>query len=163
MAIALVVVCLIIKLSRRAPFEPLQTFLLYPNYRGMMFSDQSQAARVAIDVNPLPDKSMVRPHVVFEVMDPAGRVLSTVRLSSPVDGSMVASIDMGGLPPGRYRLRGLLEGQGNTRIFAPSSHSIIKVASEARASMKAWIDSDNTLHMGGRPRFVIIAYRRKIR
>jgi hypothetical protein len=157
-AIALVSVCLIIKLSRRAPLEPLQTFLLYPNYRGMMFSDQSQVARVAIDVNPPADKSVARPQVVFEVMDPSGRVLSTFRLSSSVDGSMVASINMGGLPPGRYRLRGLLEGQGNTRIFAPSSYSIVKVASEARASMKAWIDSDNTLHMGGRPRFVIGLY-----
>ena len=26
---------------------PLETYLLYPNYRGMMFSDQSQVARVA--------------------------------------------------------------------------------------------------------------------
>ncbi len=137
--------------------QPLQTFLLFPNYRGMMFSDQSQIARVAIEVNPPAAATMAQLRVALEVMDAGGKVLLTNRLS-PVKGVSVATIDMGSLPLGRYRLQGYLEDAGGQRIFTPSSYTIVKVGSEARASMKAWIDSDNIIHMGGRPRFVIGLY-----
>ena len=144
-------------LRREIP-PPLETFLLYPNYRGMMFSDQSQVARVAIDVKQPADTTMTQLHIVLELMDPGGKVLSTLRLSPPQNGSMVATMDMGSLPLGRYRLQGSLEGPGNKRIFTQSSYTIIKVSSETRAAMKAWIDSDNIIHMGGRSRFVIGLY-----
>ena len=143
---------------RRENPPPLETFLLYPNFRGMMFSEQSQAARVAIDVNPPAHTTMAQLHVVLEVMDPGGKVLTTHRLSPPADGSTVATIDTGSLAPGRYRLQGYLEGPGDKRIFTQSSYTIVKVSAETRASMKAWIDSDNIIHMGGRPRFVIGLY-----
>src|SRR5208282_1584013 len=147
-----------ITLTGRELTAPLETFLLYPNYRGMMFSDQSQVARVAIDVTPPADTTMAQLHVVLEVIDPGAKVLSTYRLSPPVDGSTVATVDMGSLAPGRYRLQGYLEGPGNKRIFTQSSYTIAKVSSEMRPSMKAWIDPDNIIHMGGRPRFVIGLY-----
>ncbi len=159
MTIALVVVCFLVitPIGREVP-APLETFLLYPNYREMMFSDESQVARVAIDVNPPAYTNRTRLHVVLELMDSGWKVLSTLRLSPPPDGSMVASMEMGGLPLGRYRLEGFLEGPGNKRIFTQSSYSIVKLSSERRASMKAWIDSDNIIHMDGRPRFVIGLY-----
>ncbi len=144
-------------LSREVP-APLQTFLLFPNYRGMMFSDQSQIARVAFDVNPPAGTTLAQLHIVLEVTDSGEKVLLTDRLSPPADGSAVATVDMNSLPPGRYRLQGYLEGPGDKRIFTPSSYTIVKVSSAAQASMKAWIDSDNVIHMGGRPRFVIGLY-----
>lgn len=137
---------------------PLQTYLLYPNYRGMMFSDQSQVARVAIDVKPPAEMSAAQLHVALEVTDPAGKVLTTNRLTPPASGSTVASVDMGSLPTGEYRLQGFLEGPGGKKIFTPSSYTIVKLSSETRAKMKAWIDPDNIIHMGGRPRFVIGVY-----
>jgi hypothetical protein len=144
-------------LGRENP-APLETFLMYPNYRGMMFSDGSQVARVAIEVSPPADTTIAQLHVLLEVMDQGGKVLSTNRVSPGADGSSVASVDMGSLPPGRYRLQGSLEGSGNKRIFTQSSYTIAKVSAGARASMKAWIDADNIIHMGGRPRFVIGLY-----
>ena len=158
MATAVVVACLSIflKTGRETP-APLQTFLLYPNYRGMMFSDESQVARIAIDVNP-PRGTFAQIHVVLEVIDPGGKVLLTNRLSPAVGDSTVATIDMGSLAPGQYRLQGYLEGSGDKRIFTPASTKIVKLGVETRASMKAWIDSDNIIHMGGRPRFVIGIY-----
>jgi hypothetical protein len=147
------------KLSvRRENPAPVETFLLYPNFRGMMFSDQSPIARVATDVNPPAGTTMAQLHVVFEVMDQSGKVLSTHRLPAPAGGSTVATIDMRALALGRYRLRGYLEGPGNKRIFTQSSYTIVKASSDTRAAMKAWIDSDNIIHMGGRPRFVIGLY-----
>jgi hypothetical protein len=144
-------------LRRELP-APLEIFLLYPNYRGIMFSDQSQVARVAIDVTPPADTTVAQLRVVLELIDAGGKVLSTQRLSPPAGGSMVASVEMGSLPRGQYRLQGSLEGPGNKRLFTQSSYTIAKLSSETRTSMKAWIDSDNIIHMGGRPRFVIGLY-----
>ena len=136
---------------------PLRIFLLYPNYRGIMFSDQSYT-RVAIDVSPPAGTTMAQLHVVLEVTDLGGRVLLTNRMLPPANGSAVATIDMGSLPPGKYLLEGYLKGYGDQPIFASSSYTIAKVRSETRASMKAWIDPDNIIHLGGQERFVIGLY-----
>ena len=101
---------------------------------------------------------MAQLHVVLEVSDPAGKVLLTNRVSPPANGSSVATIDMGSLPSGAISAAGILEGPGDKKIFTPSSYTIVKVSSETRAKMKAWIDPDNIIHMGGRPRFVIGLY-----
>jgi hypothetical protein len=144
-------------LGRELP-PPLEIYLLYPNYRGMMFSDQSQVARVSVDVTAPPDTTVAQLQVVFEVLSLNGKVLSTHRMPPPTNGSTVATIDMGSLPLGQYRLQGSLEGPAGKRIFTQSSYTIVKVNGQTRASMKAWIDSDNIIHMGGRPRFVIGLY-----
>lgn len=158
LAVALIVVCAIIKITAHKLPEPLRTFILYPNYRGMMFSDQSQVVRVAIDVFPPAGTSMTQLHVTLEVSDLDGKTLLANRLSPPPSGSSVATVDMSGLPLGRYRLQAYLEGPGNKRLSTPSSYTIAKVSSETRDAMKAWIDSDNIIHLGGRPRFVIGLY-----
>jgi hypothetical protein len=144
-------------LGREIP-APLQVFLLYPNYRGMMFSDQSSVALAAIDINPPPGTTIAQLGVLVEVKNADGIVLRTDRVSPDGGGSATARIDMSGLPLGRYQLQAYLEGPGGQRLFTPSSYTIIKVSSEVRASMKAWIDSGNIIHMGGRPRFVIGLY-----
>jgi hypothetical protein len=144
-------------LSRELP-AALQTFLLYPNYRGMMFSDQSYMAQISIEVNPPAGMTMSQLRVVLEVSDPAGKVLLTNRVSPPANGSAIATLDMHDLPLGRYRLQGYLVGPDDKRVFAPSSYTIVKVSSSEQTSMKTWIDSDNVIHMGGRPRFVIGLY-----
>ena len=123
MATAVVVACLSIflKTGRETP-APLETFLLYPNYRGMMFSDESQVARIAIEVNP-PRGTFAQLHVVLEVMDPGGKVPSDAdRLSPPAGGSTVATIDMGSLPPGQYRLQGYLGARRQTNLYARIHH-----------------------------------------
>jgi hypothetical protein len=157
-AFVLVVIFAVITPTGREASEPLEIFLLYPNYRGMMFRDQSQVARVAIGVKSPANTTIAQLHVVLEVMDSAGKVLLTNRLLPSADGSTIATVDVSNLPLGRYRLQGYLEGAGDQRIFTPQSYTIVKVSSEARASMKAWIDSENIVHMGGRPRFVIGLY-----
>ena len=136
---------------------PLQIFLLYPNYRGMMFSDQSYA-RVAIDVTPPARATMAQLNVVLNVTDLGGKVLLTKLILPPASGSTVASMDMGSLPLGKYLLHGYLKGLGDQPIFASSSYTIGKVGSETRASMKIWVDSQNVIHLAGRERFVIGLY-----
>ena len=150
---------LIISRTQREHSQPLQIFLLYPNYRGTIFSDQSQIARVAFEVHTPANTAAAELHVVLELRDANEKIRLSVRVSPPAaGGSAVATMDMSSVPPGRYRLRGYLEGPSGHRIFAPVSYPIVKISGEERASMKAWIDSDNVIHMGGRPRFVIGLY-----
>ena len=47
----------------------LQMFLLYPNYRGMMFSDQSQVASVDLTVTPPAGTSLSSLQVVLDAVD----------------------------------------------------------------------------------------------
>jgi hypothetical protein len=143
---------------RREYPPPLKTFLMYPNYRGLMFSDQSQVARLAIDVAAPEGSSLAQLSVVIDLMDQNGKVLSSRQFSTPSGGSQVAEINMGGLPAGRYRLRGTLVGPDEKHLFTQSSYTVVKVSSDARATMKVWVDSDNVIHLGGRPRFVIGLY-----
>jgi hypothetical protein len=143
---------------RREFPPPLRTFLMYPNYRGLMFSDQSQVARLAIDVVPSEGTSLAQLSVLISLTDQTGKVLATRQFSTLKEGSTVGEIDMSGFPAGQYRLQGTLVGPGNKHLFTQSSYTVVKVSKDARAAMKVWIDSDNIIHMGGRPRFVIGLY-----
>jgi hypothetical protein len=138
--------------------QPLQLFLLYPNYRGIVFSDQSQIAQIAISVRPPPDIAMAQLRVIIEVTGMEGKALLTDRVALPPNGSTVATMDMSSLPLGRYWLHAYLKGPHDVRLFAPPPATIVKLSGETRASTKAWIDSQNVIHMGGRPRFVIGLY-----
>ena len=145
---------------RRENPPALDTFLLYPNYRGMMFSDQSQVARVAIEVNPPENTTMAQLHVGLELTDRGRQRCSRrKRLSPPADGSTVATVDMTSLPLGKYRVQGYLEGPGNKRIFTQSSYTIVKVGSATHDTMKAWIDREQYYSHGRQAqRFVIGMY-----
>jgi hypothetical protein len=143
---------------RRETEPPLQTFLLYPNYRGLMFSDSSQVARIAVKVTPPRGTPMSKLRVAIQVLDSHGKLLSTRSFSPPAAGSFVATADMASLPMGSYRLQGALEEPAGKHLFTQSSYTVVKVSTDVRASMKAWIDPANILHIGGKPRFVIGIY-----
>jgi hypothetical protein len=143
---------------QRETEPPLQTFLLYPNYRGLIFSDSSQTGRIAVKVVPPSGSTMAKLRVAIELRDSHGKLLSNHTYSPPADGSFVAAIDMASLPLGSYRLRGVLEEPAGKHLFAQSSYTVVKVSKDVRASMKAWIDPANIVHIGGKPRFVIGIY-----
>jgi hypothetical protein len=143
---------------RRETPPPLRAFLMYPNFRGLMFSDQSQAARIAVSIHPPSGTPMSKLSAVIEVRDSGGKLLASHRFSPPPGGSFVATIDMASLPLGKYQLQGTLEAPGRKRLFTQSSYTVIKASKDARAAMKAWIDPDNIIHIAGKPRFIIGIY-----
>ena len=85
-AVALTVACFSIFFSmacREIPAAPLHTFLLYPNFRGMMFSDESQVARMAIDINPPANTSISELRVLLEVTDPPEKYFCLIDFPLP--------------------------------------------------------------------------------
>jgi hypothetical protein len=136
----------------------LQMFLLYPNYRGMMFSDQSQVARVDLTVTPPAGVSSASLQVVINASDAGGNIVAS-QTFTPTSTDFDASLDLNGLPLGTYELAGTLEDSSGNVLMTQSPYAIVKLDASARAGMKAWIDPANSAHFSdGNPHFVLGIY-----
>ncbi len=137
---------------------PLTTFLLYPNYRGLMFSDQSQVASFALAVNPVGGVPLSEVQVELDAVDAAGNIVAAQSFS-PDANQFTATLDMGALPPGTYQVSGKLMDAGGKLLLQQSAYSIVKLDASARADMKAWIDPGNRAHfIDGNQHFVLGIY-----
>ena len=81
----------------------LQMFLLYPNYRGLMFSDQSQIASMDLTVTPPAGTSLSSLQIVINATDVNGNTVASETLA-PQSTDFTASFDMSALPPGSYQV-----------------------------------------------------------
>ncbi len=143
----------------RKEIPPLvQTFMLYPNYRGYLFADQPQEVRAAVTINR--GAYLRREDLVFQLE--ATRADSEKKTAhaypSPAD-DFTATLDFGSLPEGVYHVRArLLDRNGNV-LFEQPPYRVVKVDSKAGDLLKAWIDDRNLAHFGdGKPHFVIGIY-----
>ncbi|HET7342989.1 MAG TPA: hypothetical protein VFL90_16105, partial [Methylomirabilota bacterium] len=131
----------------------LDVYLLYPNFRGMLFDDRPQAVRVAVSAAGGPVG-----RVRLSLLDEAGG--GTVRVSREVaaGAAVTAELDAGGLPLGRYLLRAeLLDAGGGVSARYPD-YRIVKLPARAREKFNAWYDERNVLHLDGKPTFVLGVY-----
>ena len=133
-------------------------FLLYPNYRGMMFSDQSQVASVDLTVTPPAGTSLSSLQVVLNATDSGGNIVASQTII-PTSTDFTASIDLSALPLGTYQLAGTIEDSGGNVLMTQSAYAIVKLDASLRAGMKAWIDPANRAHfLDGNPHFVLGIY-----
>ncbi|MGA9723295.1 MAG: hypothetical protein WBQ86_12635, partial [Candidatus Binatus sp.] len=136
----------------------LQMFLLYPNYRGLMFSDQSQIASVELNVTPPTGTSLGGLQVVVNASDAAGNVVAS-QTFAPASTGFTATLDLSALPLGTYQLAGTLEDSSGNVLITQSAYTIVKLDASLRAGMKAWIDPANRAHfLDGNPHFVLGIY-----
>ena len=143
----------------RREIPPLvQTFMLYPNYRGYLFADQPNEVRAAVTLNRGPD--LRREDLVFqlEAMRTDSGAKTDHTYQSPAD-DFIATLDFGPLPAGVYQVRAMLLDRNGTVLFEQPPYRVVKVDSNAGALLKAWIDDRNRAHFGdGNPHFVIGIY-----
>ena len=85
----------------------LQTFLLYPNYRGLMFSDQSQAASLDLLVTPPAGTSLGGLRVELDAFDADGNTVAS-QTFIPAAAEFTGTLDMTALPLGSYQVAGSL-------------------------------------------------------
>ena len=136
----------------------LQMFLLYPNYRGMMFSDQSQIASVDLTVTPPTGTSLSSLQVVLNATDAGGNIVASQTVV-PSSTEFTASIDLSALPLGTYQLTGTAEDSSGNILMTQSPYAIVKLDASSRAGMKAWIDQANRAHfLDGNPHFILGIY-----
>jgi hypothetical protein len=136
----------------------LRTFLLYPNYRGYLFSDAEQKVRLAVTLNLTPDLN--RKDLKFDLESVAGTTGTPVHHIYPApDEKFTATIDFRGLPAGVYHVRGRLLDRSGKLIFAQTPYEIVKLDSPPGKQLKAWIDDRNLAHFGdGKAHYVIGVY-----
>ncbi|HUO05572.1 MAG TPA: hypothetical protein VMU16_10280 [Candidatus Binataceae bacterium] len=146
-----------LSLQREIP-PPLRMFLLYPNYRGLMFSDQNQTASFAFTVAPPDGTTLASVRVYVEAADQNGNVVASNSFA-PTSSEFTGPLDMSALAEGNYQVTGeLLDASGNV-LFTQSPYSIVKLDASARANMSAWVDSSNQAHfLDGNAHFVLGMY-----
>jgi hypothetical protein len=136
----------------------LQMFLLYPNYRGMMFSDQSQVASMDLIVTPPAGVALGSLNVELDAVDSGGNTVARQTIV-PQASEFTATLDMGSLPLGTYRVSGKLEDGSANVLLTQSPYAIVKLDASMRSGMKAWIDPANLAHfIDGKAHFVLGIY-----
>lgn len=133
-------------LYRHQP-PPLSLFMLYPNYRGLMFSDQSQAALFDLRVRD--------PKARYVALDVDGRIAKEI----PAHDRMRERIGLAGLPDGPHTVTAELLDSAHRAFFAQSPYRVVKLPAATRSKIKAWIDANNQAHfLDGKPHFVLGIY-----
>jgi Abnormal spindle-like microcephaly-assoc'd, ASPM-SPD-2-Hydin len=136
----------------------LQTFLLYPNYRGLMFSDQSQVASLDLIVTPPAGTSLTSLQVEIDALDAGGNIVAS-QTFAPATNEFTGTLDLSALPAGSYQLVGKLDDTSGNVLMTQSAYTIVKLDASVRTGMKAWIDPANRAHFGdGNPHFVLGIY-----
>ena len=132
---------------------PVSAFLLYPNYKGYLWSDKSQTIRLEVEV-PRPSGMTVQ--AVLE--SAAGMAISTV--TQPASATQELDFDGTALGPGSYFIRTNLLNASNQTVASYPAYMITKVTPAFRSSLVNWFDTDNFLVRNGQKVFVWGAYDR---
>jgi hypothetical protein len=134
---------------------PLDAFLLYPNYRGILFDDQSQTLRFDIRFHLAPDEiagASLRVKLVDE-----GSGATVVQQSFPA-GNLIAKIDASALVNGASYLARLQLLRGDDVLYEHPAYRIVKLAASLRSSMSMSFDEYNRYLIRGKPAFLLGVY-----
>ena len=132
--------------ERRKP--ALDVYLLYPNFRGMLFDDRPQVVRVAVG---MAQGARAR----LALLEEAGGAVARERV---VTAPGTVELDAAGLRGDAWLLRAeLLDASGAATSRYPD-HRIVRVPAKARNELPVWFDERNVLYMGGKPAFVLGLY-----
>lgn len=132
--------------------NPVQAFMLYPNYRGMMFDDQSSTLQFEVQVN---DPNLAALTVTGTLKKEAtGQVIATqtypgaAKFNAQLDGSQM-----------QIGAAYLAEFSVNTSpAFTYPGYRVSKVPATARSSMNISFDANNHLMIRGQKRFLLGVY-----
>jgi hypothetical protein len=133
---------------------PLQTFLLYPNFRGLLFDDGPSTLTFDLQVAP-PGRDVGRYAVRGALRDEAtGRVVSVA--SYPAREAMAAELDGSAmrLDTAYVATFALIDAASGAEVYASPAYRVSRAPATARASMSVSFDRRNRIEVGGVPRFL---------
>jgi hypothetical protein len=161
-------VLLLLHLSVTAGWaQSISSYLLYPNYRGMLWSDQSGMVQLSVAVTPPSGYSLAQLKVVVELLNGNGTVAASASYAPPPAAQFTAAIDASALPEGSYTVQEVMEDSSGKVLYStqqPASFSPqpyqVTVQTAAHRSAKMWIDQDQHFHYGANApaAFPIIVY-----
>jgi hypothetical protein len=135
-----------------------EVFMLYPNYRGMLFDDQSQALRFDVTIRP-PGNDFPRYTVRGRLIE-EGTGLVVATQTYLASANFAASLDGSAMLTGRaYKAEfSLIDGAGGAAVYTYPAYRVSKVPASARASMNVSFNEKNRVLVRNTPRFILGVY-----
>jgi hypothetical protein len=139
----------------RAGQPALDAYLLYPNFKGLLFDDKPQVVRVALAAGERADGAgRMRVSLVDEATNAVGPTREL-----PVSRERVTvELDAGALASGAYRLRVELLDGGGAVVTRHPDYRVVKAPAGVRSRMSVWYDERNVAHLQNKPAFVLGLY-----
>ena len=137
----------------------LDVFLLYPNYRGLLFDDQSQIVRLRVGVE-LPGGEAQPGWLVRVTVTDESEGRQVEEQTFPADAMGLVSLDFSGLPLNRsYLITAQLWPQGALEPAAQyPPYRVWKVPGSLRQHMTVSFDEQNRILVRGKPMFLLGVY-----
>ncbi len=146
-----------VKLVEQVPLA-LDVYMLYPNYRGMLFDDQSPTMRFDVSVTP-PGGDFGRYQVRGTLKDEAtGVAVATQNYAA--EAHVVADLDGSLMSYARPYLASfsLIDRSSGAIAHSYPAFRVSKVAGSTRLSMNVSFDAKNRVLLRGKPRFILGVY-----
>jgi hypothetical protein len=146
-----------VQLQREQP-QMLEAFMLYPNFRGMLFDDQSSTLKFDVTVTP-PGGDFGRYRVAGTLRDEATEQV-LVSQHYPAAANLVAELEGGAMQMGRPYLAtfSLIDASSHATIASYPGYRVSRASGAARQSMNISFDARNRVLVRGTPRFVLGVY-----
>jgi hypothetical protein len=136
----------------------LDVFLLYPNFRGLLFDDRSQTIRLSVAVADAAQTRSGKGRVRLSLLDENAGQARGSREYPARPGRLTAELDAAALPAGAYLARVELLGEDGEPLHRAADHRIVKTPARARQRFNVWYDERNVTYLGGRPAFILGIY-----
>src|SRR5262245_63161457 len=147
-----------VEVHRQKP-PAVEAFLVYPNYRGALFDDRSQAVKVQVQARPVEvGLSASAFKVRLSLRTAVGTLVSTLEGAAPLSPA-VWTLSATAAPKGPLvlRIQGVRASDGAV-VFEHPPYRLVKMAGANRALLGHWVDPDNVAVLNGRRRFVLGIY-----
>jgi hypothetical protein len=138
--------------------QGVDVFMLYPNYRGMLFAEGPSTMRFDVNVTP-PGGDFARHGVTGTIKDEAtGQVVATKNFTAAAN--LTAELDGSVMQTGKPYLVtfSLVDLSSSATVSSYPAYRVSRVPAGVRGSMKVAFDEKNRVLMNGQPRFVLGMY-----
>ncbi|HEV8640341.1 MAG TPA: hypothetical protein VGV13_04505 [Methylomirabilota bacterium] len=136
----------------------LDAYLLYPNFRGMLFDDRPQTVRVAVAVTDVAEAQRSKARVRVSLLEEANGSVRASRDYPTTPARFTAELDARPLAPGAYLVRVDLVGEGGDALYRAADYRIVKAAAKTRERLTVWYDERNVTYLEGKPAFILGLY-----
>lgn len=138
-----------IELLEQKPL-PLSVFLLYPNFRGYLWSSGPQTIRLQVEIG---EADFLKSKIRVTLKGQAGNVIRVIEHSG--QPSQEIELDGSSIPLGNYLLdTELVEAVSGKRLASYPPYRIVKVDDDSRNRLLNYISPDNYLVRKAKKRFV---------
>jgi hypothetical protein len=146
------------ELQRELP-PAVDVFMRYPNYRGILFDDQSQVVVFDVRINPPEGTNLSDYHVEATITDEASSSVVDQQ-TFPAAGSFTASFDgTGYINNHTYLARfQLVRNTDAVTVYEYPAYRISKLPGSIRATMATSFDQYNRFLVYGKPTFILGVY-----